>query len=282
MMIISASRRTDIPAHYSEWMINRLRTGYAEVRNPMNYNQISRVDLSVDSVDCIIFWTKDPKNMLCHLKEIDDLGYKYYFQFTLTPYGKDIETGLRNKEDIVETFKGLSDSIGPERVVWRYDPIILNNDIDESWHIQKFKGLCSSLEGCTDECMISFVDMYPKLRKAEKSGIIRQITADEKTRILNAFGNIADEHEIRISTCCESDMNNGRCIDPERIERIIGRPLTTKGNVNQRELCNCSKSVDIGSYDSCASGCIYCYANRGHTTSVLNFQKHDPSGNMIK
>jgi len=281
-MIISASRRTDIPSYYSEWMVNRLREGYAEVRNPMNWNQVSKVDLSPENVDCIVFWSKDPANMLPRLREIDELGYEYYFQFTLTPYGNDIETGLRNKTEIVKTFKELSSMIGPERIVWRYDPVILNDSIDESWHIEKFNGLCESLEGCTDECMVSFVDMYPKLRKAERSGMIRSITDDEKRRLFDSFSNIADEYGMKIRTCCEHGMDNGRCIDTERIERIIGKSLAVKGKVNQRELCNCAKSVDIGAYDSCASGCIYCYANRNHSTSVLNLQKHDPLGKMIR
>ena len=281
-MIISASRRTDIPAYYSEWMVNRLREGFADVRNPMNWNQVSKVDLSPESVDCIIFWTKDPKNMLSCLREVDELGHKYYFQFTLTPYGKDIETGLRDKPDIIRTFKELSGMIGNERMVWRYDPIVLNDSISESWHIEKFKGLCSSLEGHTDECMMSFVDVYPKLRKAERGGLIRPITADEKMRISESFKCVAKEHGMKISTCCEPGMENGRCVDPGRIERIIGKAPSAPGKVNQRELCNCSKSIDIGAYDSCASSCVYCYANRNHSSSVANFQKHDPLGRMIR
>ena len=281
-MIISASRRTDIPAYYSEWMVNRLHTGSAEVRNPMNWNQVSKVDLSPDAVDCIVFWTKDPKNMLLRLREIDELGYKYYFQFTLTPYGKDIEPGLRDKEDIIKTFKELSSMIGPERIVWRYDPVVLNSFINEDWHIQRFRELCDSLEESTDECMMSFVDMYPKLRKAERNGLLRQITADEKTSIFNIFNDIACEHGIKVKTCCEQGTDNGRCVDSERIERIIGRIPSTQGKVNQRELCNCAKSIDIGAYDSCASGCVYCYANRNHSTSALNLQGHDPLKSMIR
>ena len=281
-MIISASRRTDIPAYYSEWMVNRLREGCAEVRNPMNWNQISKVDLSPDNVDCIVFWTKDPENMLPRLHEIDELGHKYYFQFTLTPYGKDIEPCLRNKEDIIGTFRELSSIIGSERVIWRYDPIVLNSSTDERWHIERFKELCCSLKGFTDKCMISFVDMYPKLRKAERNGLLRQIATDEKTRVFDAFKDIAEEYELKLSTCCEKGMDNGRCVDPERIERIIGKTLSINGRVNQRELCNCANSVDIGAYDSCASGCVYCYANRNPSTSAANFRKHDPANSMIR
>ncbi len=126
-MIVSASRRTDIPCYYSDWLINRLKEGFVLTRNPMNYSQVSRISLSPDVVDCIVFWTKDAKNIIPHLKIIDNMGYKYYFQFTLTPYDYTIEKNLRDKKDIVNTFIELSNLIGKERVLWRYDPIILNN-----------------------------------------------------------------------------------------------------------------------------------------------------------
>lgn len=124
-MILSASRRTDIPCYYSEWFINRLKAGYVFTRNPMNHAQISRINLSPDIVDCIVFWTKDPANMLDRLHILDEIGYKYYFQFTLTPYGKEIECSLREKSQIIETFIKLSETIGKDKVLWRYDPIIL-------------------------------------------------------------------------------------------------------------------------------------------------------------
>src|SRR5665647_2342080 len=116
-MILSASRRTDIPAYYSEWFMNRLQSGYVLTRNPMNHAQISKITLSPDVVDCTVFWTKDPVNMLGKLPLLDKMGYKYYFQFTLTPYGKDIERSLRDKSLIIETFIHLSKIIGKDRVL---------------------------------------------------------------------------------------------------------------------------------------------------------------------
>ena len=259
-MIISASRRTDIPAYYSDWMIERLRDGHVDVRNPMNYHQISHVDLSPDSVDCIVFWSKDPNNIMDKLDTIDRMGHDYYFQFTLTPYRNDIEPNLRDKDDIIRTFKELSERVGKERVVWRYDPIILNDDFTESWHIEKFKQFYNELSDHTEECFISFVDMYPKLRKLERNGIIRTIDENEKLRMIDSFGDVAND--IKLSVCCELPGHNGSCIDRERIKRITSRDLVSKGKTYQRPLCNCSKSIDIGTYGSCKAGCVYCYAKK--------------------
>lgn len=144
-MILSASRRTDIPCYYSEWFMNRIRAGYVLTRNPMNHAQLSLISLSPDAVDCIVFWTKDAKKMLPHLNELDRIGYKYYFQFTLTPYNKTIEKNLRDKMEIEDTFIELSKKIGKERVIWRYDPIILNETLDN--HIIK-NNLSESVTGC--------------------------------------------------------------------------------------------------------------------------------------
>ena len=169
-MIVSASRRTDIPCYYSDWFINRLNEGYVLTRNPMNHTQVSKIPLSSDVVDCIVFWTKDPKNMLTKLEMLEEMEYKYYFQFTLNPYGNDIEKNLRKKIDIEDTFIFLSKTIGKERVLWRYDPIILNDYLTIGYHKEQFKRLCERLYNYTKNVTISFVDMYRKLNwSAEKS-----------------------------------------------------------------------------------------------------------------
>lgn len=137
--------KTDIPAYFSEWLVNRLHAGFVLTRNPMNHSQVSKIALSPDVVDCIVFWTKDPVNMLDKLDLIDKLGYLYYFQFTITPYDKSVEKGLRDKEDIINTFRELSCRIGKEKVIWRYDPIIINDMFDFEYHKEQFSRLCSKL-----------------------------------------------------------------------------------------------------------------------------------------
>jgi hypothetical protein len=168
-MIISASRRTDIPAYYSEWFINRLKEKYVLVRNPLNAQQIGRVSLSPDAVDCIVFWTKNPGPMLDRLGKLKD--YNYYFQFTLTPYGKGVEANLPSKSALTDTFKRLSDIIGREKVVWRYDPIIISNKYDIGYHEKYFDIIANGIKDHTEKCTISFLDFYNKISKIGRAHV---------------------------------------------------------------------------------------------------------------
>jgi hypothetical protein len=282
-MIVSASRRTDIPAYYSEWLINRLQAGYVLTRNPMNHAQVRKITLSPEAVDCIVFWTKDPLNMLDKLDVIDRLGYRYYFQFTLTPYGKTVEKGLRDKEEIIKTFCELSDRIGKEKVVWRYDPIILNDELDFSYHKERFSRLCGKLEGYTKQCIISFVDIYPKL----KTDILREISRGEMTGLGKKVSSTAKEFGITAKACCEESflhecgIEQASCIDKAMIESFCGYSLDIKRDKNQRAHCGCYESVDIGVYNTCKNGCVYCYANYSDRSVDNNCKKHDPYGELL-
>lgn len=163
-MILSASRRTDIPNYYMDWFLRRIREGYVDVRNPINPHQISRIALSPSVVDCIVFWTKNPENMLPHLGEL--AAYPYYVQFTLTSYGRDIEPNLPDKKDrLIPTFQALSSKIGKERVVWRYDPIFLNQRYTVSYHLAAFSEIARRLRGYTERVVISFIDLYAKTKR---------------------------------------------------------------------------------------------------------------------
>ncbi len=163
-MILSASRRTDIPNYYSEWFLNRIQEGFLYVRNPVNMHQISKIDLSPEVVDCIVFWTKNPEPMMDRLDELS--AYQYYFQFTLTGYGKDIETNVpHKKEKMIDVFRKLSEKVGRKRVIWRYDPIIFTRVYTPEYHMHAFSQIAGALRGYTNQCVISFVDTYPKNRK---------------------------------------------------------------------------------------------------------------------
>ena len=166
-MILSVSRRTDIPCRHSEWFMNRIRAGYAVVRNPMNPGQLGRIALTPDVVDCIVFWSKDPAPLMPYLKELDAMGYRYYFQFTLTPYGKNLEPGLRDKKEIEDCFRELARRVGSERIIWRYDPVVVNEVLDLNYHKKEFERLCRELQGCMRIITISFVDMYTKLGRGK-------------------------------------------------------------------------------------------------------------------
>lgn len=286
-MIISASRRTDIPKLYSEWFFNRLQEGYVYVRNPMNFRQVSKIALNTDVIDCFVFWSKDPEPMLSKLSILDRLGFPYYFQFTLTPYGKEMETNLRDKRDIVNTFKRLSEILGPKRLIWRYDPIILNNTLTAAYHIEEFELLCRQLSGYTSVCEISFVDIYQKLKKVTASGMIREIDDEEMFTLTKAFVSIGNRFGIQIKVCCEEKLRKelniprANCIDKDLIEEITLSTLKASKISGQRLGCGCLGSIDIGLYNTCNNGCKYCYANLSIQSAGENYLKHNPNSELL-
>lgn len=177
-MILSVSRRTDVPNYYSDWFYNRIREGYLYVRNPMNAHQVSRIDLSPQVVDCIVFWTKNPANMMAHLHELE--GYPYYFQFSLTGYGRDIELNLPDKRTVlIPVFQHLSSRLGKERVIWRYDPILLNGRYTAEYHVKAFEEIAGWLDGYTEKVVISFVDLYAKAKRNLRGLEVREPGQDE-------------------------------------------------------------------------------------------------------
>lgn len=285
-MIISASRRTDIPAYYSEWFFNRLKAGYAYVRNPMNPHHISEVSLSPDKVDAIVFWTKNPKPMLSRMDELQD--YTYYFQFTLTPYGSDIEKNVPSKNDvIIPTFKKFSAQIGKERVVWRYDPILLNNKYTMQYHMKYFRVLCDKLANYTEKCTVSFIDMYKNIQRRAAAVGICPLSSEQEEELAGCFSEIAKDYGIYIDTCAEEielgkyGIGHASCIDCHRLERIGNYHLTAERDKNQRAACGCASSIDIGAYNTCQNGCAYCYANFNQTLVNDCRGKHDPSSPLL-
>ncbi|MGI6008059.1 MAG: DUF1848 domain-containing protein [Ruminococcus sp.] len=285
-MIISASRRTDIPAFYSEWMIKRLKEEYVLVRNPMNFRQISRVSLSPDVVDGIVFWTKNPLPLMNYLSELEK--YSYYFQFTLTSYGTDMETNLPSKEKIlIPAFQRLSESIGRERIVWRYDPIFFTEHYTMEYHLTQFEKMASQLGEYTEKCTISFLDFYRKISGRIKALKIHIPNKKEKIEIVLQFAKIAERYGFIVDACAEEGdyrlygVNPGSCIDRERLERIIGCGLNVKKDPNQRQDCGCIASIDIGAYNTCDNGCVYCYANHSRFSIQKNRKLHRPDSPLL-
>ena len=264
-MIISASRRTDIPAYYSEWMLGRIKERVVHVRNPINKHQVREISLEPDVIDCIVFWSKNPKPMLEKLESLS--GYSYYFQFTLNPYDNDIERNLPPKEEIIESFKRLSDKIGPQRVIWRYDPVLLNPRYSITYHIDKFSAFASRLKGFTEKVIFSYMDFYKKIAENIKAHGITEITTEEKITLAEYFSKAAKENNLLIDTCAEDidlsqfNIGHAKCIDDELITKITGKYLSVGKDKNQRPECGCVQAVDIGEYNTCSNGCVYCYAN---------------------
>ncbi|MDR0710343.1 MAG: DUF1848 domain-containing protein [Spirochaetaceae bacterium] len=271
-MIISASRRTDIPAFFGDWFMNRIRGKEVLVRNPMNPNQISRIALDPEYVDCIVFWTKNVKNFMRHLDELERAGYRYYFQYTLNGYGKDIEKNI-DAESAAEAFIALSKLIGKKRIIWRYDPIIINGKYGVKYHAENFKRLCAKLSGFTERCVISFVDGYGFLADAFREHNIGELTDSAMREIADGISGTAGENGISITSCCETidlseyNIGRGKCIDNELINKLFGLNIGYKKDTGQRRGCGCCVSRDIGAYNSCLHDCVYCYAKRGRRKS---------------
>lgn len=266
-MIVSVSRRTDIPAFYSDWFFDKIEKEYVYVMNPFNRKQISKIELTKETVDCFVFWTKDAKPMLNRLHILDEKGFKYYFQFTITAYQSDIEPGIHDKNEVIRTFKRLSDLIGKDKVIWRYDPILLSKKYTKEYHYKWFDALCKRLYQYTDKCVISFMDLYTKTKRNTKELDLIEISNDDMYDIAKNLSEIAHRYELSIETCSESidltslDIKKGKCIDDTVIQRILGCPISVKKDDTQREVCGCVKSIDIGQYNTCRHFCAYCYAN---------------------
>lgn len=223
--------------------------------------------------------------MLPRLGELED--YMYYFQFTVNPYDRELERGVPQKELIIDTFRQLSDRIGPQRVIWRYDPILFTQSMDARYHLHNFEAIAKRLASYTQTCMISFVDLYQKTRRNLRAITVREPSADEITWLASGLVSIASSYGIRIQTCAERidleqvGIRHGRCVDCMLIEELLGGRLEVAKDRNQRPECGCVQSVDIGAYNTCSHNCLYCYANSDMNTVYRNWRLHDPSSPLL-
>ena len=284
-MILSVSRRTDIPAFYTEWFFNRLKEGYIYVRNPMSFHQVSKVMLTPSLIDCIVFWTKDPTKMLDKLALLSE--YKYYFQITINGYGKKIEKNVPHKNSMIEAFTSLSNMIGKEKTIWRYDPIILTNEFDIEWHCENFDLLASRLGNYTNRCVISFVDLYKKCERNMNNINVNSIDESKMLEIGSKLSKVALKYNMKIETCSELidlslvGIEHSKCVDDQLISEVIGQTMNVGKDKNQRDICGCVASIDIGAYNTCRHGCSYCYANYSDSTVKNNILKHDPKSPLL-
>ena len=270
-MIISASRRTDIPAFYSDWFFTRLKEGFVYVRNPFNRKQISKISLLKEDVDCFVFWTKNPKPFVHRLMELT--GYPFYVHYTINSYDNDIEPFVLNKNEVIETFIELSKAIGKEKVIWRYDPILLSEKYTIEYHLQRFESLAKLISPYTETCVISFIDRYKKNERDFKNSKISCLNTEEILSLSKSLKDITDTYTISLKTCAESielesiGIEHNQCIDATLIEKMIGSSIKKVKDKNQRISCECIESVDIGAYNTCKHGCLYCYAT-DHSPSI--------------
>jgi len=288
-MIISASRRTDIPAFYSEWFMNRVREGRCLVTNPVNPTRISEVSLRPADVDVIVFWTRNARPMLDHLGELDAHGYKYYFQYTLMANPRCLDPHVPPVRSAVRTMRDLAARIGPERVTWRYDPVVISNMTPPAHHERAFERIAAELEGVTERCVISIVDIYRKVsrRLAAIPGLVTDPsdpsdqTDQTDLHLLSTLARIARKHGMTIVSCAEKidlaacGIQPGKCVDDDLVRRVFGIEVTRRKDPAQREACRCVVSRDIGAYDTCPYGCAYCYATTDPQRAIDNHRRHD-------
>jgi DNA repair photolyase len=284
-VILSVSRRTDIPAFYSEWFFNRLKEGYFLVRNPMNAHQISKVELNPNVIDCIVFWTKNPRPMLGKLDYLKD--YKYYFQFTLNSYDKTLEPNVLSKKHLISTFIELSEKIGKEKVIWRYDPIILTDVFTKEYHYKWFEYIAKKLCNHTNKCVISFLDLYKKTERNLKDVNITPLNKFDMEEIAYRLSLISSRYGLAIESCSEEielgkfGIKHGKCIDDRLVSEIIGCKLNIDKDPNQRETCGCVRSIDIGTYNTCKHECLYCYANFSKDTVIKHVKEHNVNSPLL-
>ena len=256
------------------------------VRNPMNVHQVSKVPLNPDVVDGMVLWTKNPLPMLDRLDKLAQ--YHYYFQFTLNSYQTDVEVNLPSKNDVlIPAFQKLPDRIGSDRVVWRYDPIFLNEKYTIDYHTEYFGKMAKRLKDYTKKCTISFIDYYRNTANNVKGLNITTLTEQDKEAIAKALSKVSHEFGLSMDTCAEGidlskyDVTHARCIDDKLLEKISSFSLNIEKDKSQRLECGCASSVDIGLYNTCKNGCRYCYANYSTKTVATNSQKHDPTSPLL-
>lgn len=289
-MIISASRRTDIPAFYAEWFIKRIWAGFCTVPNPYNRQQVGRISLLPEDVDVIVFWTRNPKPLIPHLGELDQCGYHYYFLYTLLGYPRQIDAKGPARDKALQTFQELADRIGPQRVIWRYDPIVFSQLTGAKFHEDNYAQIAETLRGYTQRSVISVMDVYNKFRKRldqlnqQGIGVINHDghPGPRYDALMNSLTQTARENDMEIFSCSEErDMIPygilpGKCIDDAYIEKTFGIEVGHKKDPGQRRACGCVVSKDIGMYDTCQFGCQYCYATGNFERAKENYENHNP------
>lgn len=282
-MILQTGMRTDIPAFYSHWFINRIKEGYVLVRNPYNLSAVTKYRINPDVVDLIAFCTKNPAPMLKHMDILKPFG-QYWF-VTITPYGKEIEPNVPDKKQVVDSFKTLSKTVGIDSIGWRYDPIFITEKYSLDFHFKAFEKMAGALSGYTNTCIISFIDLYKKVIRNFPQA--RMVAKEERLKIGKAFVDIGKRYNITIKACAESDelaqygVDCSGCFTQEVYEKALHTRLNMPKRKGQRNECACFFGNDIGAYDTCKHLCKYCYANTNKDAVVRNSKLHNQNSPFL-
>lgn len=282
-MILNTGSRTDIPAYYSDWFFNRIREGFVLVRNPYYPLQITKYLLNPEVIDAIVFCTKNPAPMLERLSLLS--AYDMFWFVTITPYGKEMEPYVPPKEQVIASFQQLSELIGSGRMSWRYDPVFMTDKYSLSYHIEAFQKMAEALSGYTGQCVVSFIDLYEKTKRNFPG--VQSVTKKEQEELIDAFSQIAKENAIQIHLCCENielvreNVDADGCLSKSVLEKALDCKLDVPKKKAARNECACLLGADIGAYNTCGHGCLYCYANYDRETVVKNRKLHNASSPLL-
>jgi DNA repair photolyase len=285
-MIISASRRTDIPAFYAKWLLQRLAAGYVEVRNPFNAKQVRRVSLAVEDVDAIVFWTRNPAPLLRHLDKLQ--AYQHVWLMTITGMARELEPAAPKLETAIDMFQRLCDCVGAERLIWRFDPIFISSLSSEADCLQRFAYLAERLS--TSRVIISFADIYGKVPRNMKRLLGTEVSFSDLhqeperiAKLAQALKSIAARHDMQIQSCAQHipGIESGACIDGDWLRRVFDLSRPMRKDSGQRAACACVKSIDIGAYNTCGHACVYCYATE-QTPANRAYWRSQPAGAALR
>lgn len=282
-MIINTGSRTDIPAYYSEWFYNRIKEGYVLTRNPYYPEQITKYRLSSNVVDAIVFCTKNPEPMLDRLNEISAFNQLWFV--TITPYEKEIEPDVPKVEQVINSFQRVSDIVGRHCCGWRYDPIFISDKYTVGFHISQFEKMAKALSGYTNQCVVSFIDLYEKTKRNFPQ--VKEVKKSEQEFLIKEFVNIGNKYHIKIRTCCENPeleklgADVSGCMTQQVLENAIGYRMKVPNRSPARVECNCMLGNDIGMYNTCGHGCLYCYANYDKKVVEQNMKQHNPKSPLL-
>jgi hypothetical protein len=290
-MIISASYKTDIPAFYGEWFMKRLRAGYCMMANPYNRHQVTRVSLARNDVDGFVFWTKNIGPFLGQLAEVHELGYPFIVQYTINAYPRKLEFSVTDALRALKHAVEVARLYGPRTLVWRYDPIIFSSETPPESHLENFNSLASRLEGTTDEVVISFAQIYEKTKRnmdwASREFNFTWADPDDRDKraLLRELFKIARQHRMQLTLCSqpyllEPGIEESHCVDARRLSALSGRNINVRLRGARKE-CGCFESKDIGDYDTCPHGCVYCYAVLNRKLAQRRYQQHDPDSEFL-
>lgn len=282
-MILNTGSRTDIPAFYSDWFYYRISEGYVLVRNPYNPTHITKYLLQPELIDVLVFCTKNPLPMLDRLSLLS--AFDMFWFVTITPYGKEIEPLVPPKEQVISSFRQLSSLIGKGRMSWRYDPIFITEQYSVPYHIEQFQQMAEALSGYTEQCVVSFIDLYEKTKRNFHG--IRSVTDSEQETLIASFSEIAKKNRLQIHLCCENaslvreNVDADGCMTKAVLEKAIGCRLDVPQKKMARQECACLLGADIGAYNTCPHGCLYCYANYDRKTVERNQKLHHVTSPLL-